>query len=149
MKLLIMFLASALMICGCISETAPNEEEDIGPVEEEMMNSKYMAFDKASYLQAKEDNMVIFLEFYANWCPVCKSQEPEIENAFSEINDMNIVGFRVNYKDSDTDKDEVELAREFGITYQHTHVIIKNGEVIEKSQEFWDKERILEALEVS
>lgn len=64
-------------------------------------------------------------------------------DAFLSKKSLEELTFRVNYKDSDTDDDEVALAKKFGITYQHTKVIIKNGERILKSLEGWDEEKYL------
>lgn len=52
-----------------------------------------------------------------------------------------IVTIAVN--DSDTDADEVALAREHGIAYQHTKVFLKNGKQILKSPETWGRDRYL------
>jgi len=57
-----------------------------------------------------------------------------------------VAGFRVSYNDTETDEDEKRLAREFGITYQHTKVILKNGKEINKSLESWDKETFLKEI---
>lgn len=108
-----------------------------------MESSQYIPFTKAIYEKAKADKKIIFLEFYANWCPFCKTQAPLLEQAFSEIKDQNVIGFRVNYKDSDTDNDEIELAKQFGITYQHTHIILdKNGNVAKRASGEWSIDMI-------
>jgi thiol-disulfide isomerase/thioredoxin len=103
----------------------------------------YVPFTKAAYDKARGEGKVVFLEFYASWCPICAAQAPALEAAFSELKDPGVVAFRVNYKDSDTDADEVEMARLFGITYQHTHIILDSeGNVAKRSQEQWNKEMI-------
>ena len=108
----------------------------------------YVPFTKAAYEQARLEGKVIFLEFYANWCPICAAQAPELEAAFSELNNPDVAAFRVNYKDSDTDADETGLAREFGITYQHTHIILApDGTVAKRSQEQWSREDIISEVE--
>ncbi|MBI2079726.1 redoxin domain-containing protein [Candidatus Micrarchaeota archaeon] len=112
------------------------------------INLGYSPFEKSKYGEAKSSGKIIFLEFYANWCPICAIQEPEIEDAFKEINNPNLIGFRVNYNDGETDADEISLAKEFGITYQHTHVILdENGNVVVKSLESWSKDKIKEEIE--
>ncbi len=112
-----------------------------------MTQTKYIPFEKAKYLQAKADGKIIFLEFYANWCPYCAAQAPILDAAFKEITNENVIGFRVNYKDSDTDSDEVELAKEFGIVYQHTHVILApDGTVLKKATGDWSKNMIKEEI---
>lgn len=109
-------------------------------------SSLYLEFNKKSYEKALADNKVILLDFYAKWCPTCKKEQPEIIAAFNKLDKENIVGFRVNYKDGDTDDYEVALAKEFGIAYQHTKVIIVNGERVLKSPESWDEERYVTEL---
>ncbi len=108
--------------------------------------SPYLAFNQEDYNKARADNKIIFLDFYANWCPICKKEQPETFAAFNDLSSNNIIGFRVNYKDSETDENEVALAKEFGISYQHTKVIIKDGKQVLKAPDSWNKERVLEEL---
>lgn len=90
--------------------------------------SSYATFTKAAFDAAKSDGRAIFLEFYANWCPSCAQQKPVNEAAFADASmPPGISGFQVNYKDSDTDSDEEALAREFGISYQHTRVVLDSS----------------------
>lgn len=109
-------------------------------------STKYLDFSKADYDKALQENKKILLYFYASWCPLCKKEQPEIFAAFNELNDPELVGFRVNYKDGDDDETEKALAKEFGIGYQHTKVILKDGQRVLKAPDSWDKERYLEEL---
>ncbi|OGI89146.1 hypothetical protein A2911_01020 [Candidatus Nomurabacteria bacterium RIFCSPLOWO2_01_FULL_40_15] len=101
-------------------------------------------YNKADYDMAIASDKLVVLYFYANWCPICKE---EVANAlfpaFDELTTDNVVGIRINYKDSNTDKDEESLARKYGIPYQHTKVFIKNGKQILKAPDGWDKARYL------
>lgn len=63
--------------------------------------------------------------------------------SFSQPKLQIVIGFRVNYNDNQTDNDECNLAREFGVAYQHTKIFVKNGTRILKSPEGWNKDRYL------
>ena len=108
--------------------------------------TKYLDFNKADYDKALKEKKKILLYFYANWCPICRLEQPKTFAAFNEINDPELIGFRVNYRDSNTDAYEESLAKEFGVSYQHTKVILKNGERVLKAPDTWDKQRYLEEL---
>jgi len=97
-----------------------------------------LEYTKKDYDEAVASNKTILLYFYANWCPVCKAEQPALFGAFDGLDTNEIIGFRVSYKDSDTDKDEEEMAREFGVSSQHTKIIIKGGKRVVKSPQTWD-----------
>ena len=103
-------------------------------------------FTKAKYDEAIKSDKLVVLYFYADWCPICKAEVPKLYAAFDELTTDKVVGMRVNYNDSDTDSDEENLAREYGVAYQHTKVFIKNGQRILKSPESWEKQRYLDEI---
>jgi len=98
-------------------------------------------FNKADYDAAIASDKLIVLYFYANWCPICKAEFPLAQAVFNQLHSDKVIGFRVNYKDSDTDKDEENLARQFGVPYQHTKVFVKHGQQILKAPDGWDTAR--------
>ena len=104
-------------------------------------------FNSADYKKALQSDKLIALYFYANWCPTCKVEFPKMQEAFDELETNEVVGFRVNFNDSQTDSFEKGLAREFGVAYQHTKVFVRNGERILKSPESWEKDRYLSEIE--
>ena len=108
--------------------------------------TKYLDFNRADYDKALKEKKKILLYFYANWCPICKKEQVDTFAAFNELNYPDLIGFRVNYRDSDTDVDEEALAKEFGVGYQHTKVILKDGQRVGKFPDSWDKQRYLEEL---
>lgn len=93
-------------------------------------SDRYMTYSKQNLEQAKSSRRVLF--FYASWCPNCKPADAELNKMMSEIpSDVTVI--RVNYNDPDTDQDEKDLARQYGVTYQHTFVQIDSaGQVVTK-----------------
>lgn len=108
--------------------------------------SPVLDFNQKDYAAALAAQKNIVLYFYANWCPLCKEEIPKFYAAFDSLKDPNLIAFRVNFKDSDTDADEVALAKQFGVPYQHTKVFVKNGVRILKSPESWDTARYLKEI---
>lgn len=104
-------------------------------------------FNRADYQQALASDKLVVLYFYATWCPTCKAEVTDgLYPAFNALQNPNVVGFRVNYNDSDTDADEQALARQFGVGYQHTKVFLKNGQRILKAPDSWNKDRYLSEI---
>jgi thiol:disulfide interchange protein len=106
----------------------------------------FLEFNLADYEKAKKEGKIILLDFYANWCPVCRAEEPEIFKGFDSLTSDRVIGFRVNFKDSDTDADEQALARELSIPYQHTKVILKNGQEVSRFTNQWTEQDFLGAI---
>lgn len=141
------------------SEGAMMDSEGNMEDEEAMMENGYMGemlagsserplleFDQADYEKAVANNKLIVLYFYANWCPVCKEEFPKMQAAFNDLTEGDVVGFRVNYNDDTVTAEEEALAREFGVAYQHTKVILQGDERVLKSPESWEEERYLNEI---
>lgn len=109
-------------------------------------SSPYFVFVKADYDKAAADNKIIFLDFYANWCPICRAEEPVIEQGFDNLTTGKIVGFRANFNDNQTDDDEKALAKQFNIPYQHHKVIIKNGQEVVRDLNQWDAQTFTKTI---
>jgi thiol-disulfide isomerase/thioredoxin len=108
--------------------------------------SRYYNWDKAKFDQASKEGKTIYLEFSANWCPICQSQEPELIAGFAALDDPNVVGFKIHYKDDQSTPESQTLIEQYQIAYQHTKVIIKNGKIVKKNPESWTKDKFLETL---
>lgn len=106
----------------------------------------YLDFTQADYTAAKAAGKVILLNFYATWCPICRAEAPKLQAGFDALANPNVIAFRVNYNDDQTDADEKALAKEFGVTYQHTKVLIVNGQEVLKVTKAWDKDTVVKEL---
>lgn len=108
--------------------------------------SPYIVFNKADYNKALSSNKIILLDFYANWCPICRAEAPELKAGFDSLTTDKVVGFRVNFNDSDTDADEKALAQQFNVPYQHTKILLKDGKEIARSSDQWTKDDFIKQV---
>jgi thiol-disulfide isomerase/thioredoxin len=109
-------------------------------------------FTKEDYERALRERSYVILYYYADWCSVCRKEFPEMQRAFADLAEKGVledgwIGFRVNFNDDFTDADEKGLAREFGVAYQHTKVILRDGKRVHKSPESWTFDDYHEALQ--
>ncbi len=109
-------------------------------------SSPLLDFNKIDYDAALKTDKLIVLYFYAKWCPICIAEVPELYAAFNGLQTDKVIGFRVNFNDGDTDQDEINLARQFGVPYQHTKVFVKNNQSVLKSSESWNKNRYVSEI---
>lgn len=104
-------------------------------------SSPFLEYNRADYEKALKEGKTILLDFYANWCPICRGEEPNLFSGFNSLTEENVIGFRVNYKDSETDQDEKTLADQLKVTYQHTKIILKGGKEFSRSLDSWNQQK--------
>ena len=101
-----------------ISEDAKMAQEKAAMMEKNT-SSRYVPYSKAAYDSAVGKRRVLY--FYATWCPSCKQANEDFTANPNKIPE-DVIVLRVNYNDPDTDQEEKDLAKKYGITYQHTFV---------------------------
>ncbi len=84
-------------------------------------DSRYIEYSKAVFDPAADKRRVLY--FYASWCPTCRPADADFWKNSGKFPE-DVVVIRVNYNDPDTDGEEKDLAKKYGITYQHTFVQI-------------------------
>ncbi|MVN88440.1 redoxin domain-containing protein [Deinococcus sp. HMF7620] len=75
----------------------------------------YQPYSKAAFDAAKSKQRVLF--FWASWCPNCRAAEADIQKNLGSL-PAGVVVFKTDY-----DK-EAALKKQYGITYQHTFVLV-------------------------
>jgi thiol-disulfide isomerase/thioredoxin len=149
----IFLLIAIIAASGCTSQTAGTLPTTVD-AGKSIYSGKVLAgssaplidFNKPDYDAALKTGKPVLLYFYATWCPICRAELPHLYGAFNELSTDRLIGFRVNFNDADTDDNEINLARQFGIAYQHGKVFLKDGKSILKSIETWDKSRYLSEI---
>ncbi len=78
-------------------------------------NGRYRVYNENEYGLVADRKRVIF--FHASWCPTCKVADEEFMSQAEKI-PVDVVLFKTDY---DT---ESQLKKKYGITYQHTFVLV-------------------------
>ena len=82
----------------------------------------------------------VLIDFWASWCGPCRMLSPVIDEIADEITDTKVCKVNVD--------DQPELAREFGVMSIPTLVVMKNGQVVNKSLGVQPKDSVLKMLNV-
>lgn len=84
---------------------------------------RYLTFSPNVLSSNTQKTTVLF--FFANWCPTCIPVDQEFKTNNANI-PANTTVIRVNYNDNDTSPLEKDLALKYGVTYQHTFVVLND-----------------------
>lgn len=95
---------------------------------------------KDNFFDVKNSDKTVLLDFYADWCGPCRMVGPIIEEIAQE-NPHILVG-KINVDE------QQELASAFSVMSIPTLVVLKGGEVVNKSMGAKPKQQILNMIEV-
>ena len=77
----------------------------------------------------------VLVDFWASWCGPCRMVIPVVEQIAEENSDIKVVKVNVD--------DEQELAAQFGVMTIPTPMVVKNGEITNRSVGVKNKKQIL------
>ena len=89
-------------------------------------------------LEVVQSNKPVLIDFWASWCMPCRMVSPIIDEIAGEREDLKVCKINVD--------EEPELAAKFGIMSIPTLVVMKNGEIVNRTLGARPKQQILELL---
>ena len=113
-------LIGVVAFAGAQQESSGSPASMAGDAE----SSRYIPYDEASFNAAATQTRVYF--FHAGWCPTCRALDRDITENLDRI-PADVVLFKTDYDST------ANLKRRYGVTYQHTLVVVDaNGELVRK-----------------
>ncbi len=80
----------------------------------------------------------VLLDFYADWCPSCRSIGPIIDQIAKERNDIKVAKINI--------EEQKEMSDKFGVKSIPALFVIKNGTIANRSVGAKSKSAILEMI---
>ena len=88
--------------------------------------------------EVKQSSLPVLLDFWAPWCGPCRMVGPIIDEIAKENSDIKVGKINVD--------EENELAGTFGVMSIPTLVVVKDGQIVQRSVGAKPKDAILDML---
>ena len=97
-----------------------------------------LALNKSNFDETLNTEKTVLVDFWAPWCGPCRMLSPIVDQVAEENPDLVVAKVNVD--------EEPELAQRFGVMSIPTLVVIKDGEVVNRSMGARPKNAILAML---
>jgi thiol-disulfide isomerase/thioredoxin len=84
-------------------------------------------YDKAAFEKALAEGGPVIVDFYADWCPTCKTQKPIVQELLRDPKMKDVTLFVADF---DKEKD---LKKALRVSQQSTFVVFKGGKEVARS----------------
>lgn len=109
--------------------------------------STYNNYSKNDYDLAINGNKIILLYYFSNWCGDCNIQNNINSEVYNELQDNNIVGFKIHILDSETTLESDALAKKFSVNKEQTFILLdRNGVVNYKNTGILNKDLLKQKM---
>ena len=87
-----------------------------------------------------QSDKTVLVDFYADWCGLCKMMAPVVEALAVELADTAVIG-KLNVDENE------EIAMKYGVMSIPTLIVFKNGQAVNKKVGVQSKEAIVSMIE--
>ncbi len=114
---LVVVLAGVLPVAGLLAYGFTVDPKEIpSPLVGKVAPSfAFTLFDGTTVRLEDLRGKVVFLNFWASWCPPCRAEARTLEAAWQKYKDQDVMFLGIDIQD--TEEDARAFLREFGVTY--------------------------------